>query len=106
MVYPMKTTEHYLVGAYVEPSELNSIREALAFMGITKVNVTETKEYPPFARHGLAAIAEPSPKVKLEVLVEGEGRQDAVADIFLTSARVRGVDVPPVWYQKVQKYSK
>ena len=96
MTYPMETKEHYLVGAYVEPFELNSIREALASMGITRVNVTESKEYPPFARHGAASLEKPKPKVKLEVMVEGEGRQDAVADIFLTSARVRGVDIPHV----------
>ena len=71
-------------------------------MGIARVNVTETKEYPPYARHGVAALEGPRPKLKLEVIVE-EWKQDDVAIVFSESARTRGVDFS-VWCQEVQMY--
>jgi len=103
MAQTPKTAEKcYLVGTYVEQLELDSIRESLSRMGITRVNVTEAKEYPPFSRHGIASLKEPRPKLKLEVMVE-EGKQDSVATIFSDSARIRGVE-SSVWYHEVSKY--
>ncbi len=96
----------HLVTAVIKPHKLDQVKEALAKVGITGMTVTEVKGFGRQGGHtetyrGAEYRVDFVPKVKLEIVVDGDITQRAV-DAITTGAQTGKIGDGKIWVTPVQ----
>jgi len=95
------------IEAVIKPFRLDDVREALSDIGVTGLTVTEVKGFGRQKGHtelyrGAEYVVDFLPKIKLEIIIEGD-KVDACVDAIIGTARTGKIGDGKIFVMPVEK---